>query len=184
LKLTKRDKKVVAFGVFIAGLILIKLLVLPVLERTKEMDEAVAAKKVLLEKYLSSMEDESMLKAKKEDLAKVLAKVEKQRLLKASTPVLAGARLQSIVKNSMRARGVEIRSIKIEKVRDAGQYKVVGLRIVSNSDLESLVDVIFDIENRDEALFIDYLNLRRQGRGDSPILRSELGFEAFFRPKT
>jgi general secretion pathway protein M len=80
--------------------------------------------------------------------------------LKADTPALAGAELQNQVKQVVEAQGGKLTSTQILKVADEEGATRVSIRVRMTGDTETLLNVLYGLENGQPLLFLDNLSVR------------------------
>lgn len=134
--------------------------IIPLIEKTRKMEEEIALKKKVLLKYSEFLQRR---KAIEEELARVQKKHEgiHQSLLTGETPQLSAAHLQEIVKRLLEKNGITIRGFRILEPKDLSIYQRISIHIDFNpvNSLLSLIQFIHDIESNEKALLISEMDL-------------------------
>jgi type II secretory pathway component PulM len=154
----------------------IKLLVFPLIERGKLMEESIQAKKGLLKRYQEALRKIPQLELRRSALKEGIESHE-GILLVGKTPTLSSAELQSILEKMVKQRGAKIKSVKTLKAEDLGDYTKIWVEITFTSDVRSLLNFLYDVENYKRSLSIDQMDVHLQGRKGHQRLRTILRVE-------
>jgi type II secretory pathway component PulM len=155
VKLTAREKKVIGFGACVVAAVLIFFAITLLLPNSEKLSQEVDLKKRILLKHRETLSREAIYKARLEQLSGHI-ETYRARLLPGDNPNVAGAALQTILKNFADQSGVEItmKNILPEKKTQDSLTKV-SVKIDTNCNLEQLVQFIATIENYEKFLRID-----------------------------
>ncbi len=155
MKLTAREKRVIAIGACSAAAVLIFFAITLLLPNSEKLSREVDLKKRMLLKQREILSGEAIYKTRLEQLSGHI-ETYRARLLPGNNPNVAGAALQTILKNFADQSGVEItmKNILQEKKTQDSLTKV-SVKIDTNCNLEQLVQFIAAIENYEKFLRID-----------------------------
>jgi type II secretory pathway component PulM len=155
VKITSREKRIIAIGVCVAVAVMIYYAATLLLPDRDSLTQDVTIKKRLLLKQRESLTREELFKKRIDQYRERLQK-EMTLLLPGENPNVAGAELQKILKEFADQSGVEITQKNIlpeKKVQDL--LTKVSVRIDTNCNLEQLVQFMTAIENHEKYLKIE-----------------------------
>jgi hypothetical protein len=155
VKLTAREKRIIGFGTCVVAAVLIYFAITLLLPNSENLSQKVDLKKRMLLKQRETLSHEALYKARMEQFSGHVEKY-KARLLPGDNPNVAGAELQTILKNFADQSGVEItmKTILQEK-KTQDLLTKVSVKIDTNCNLDQLVQFLAAIENYDKFLRID-----------------------------
>jgi len=155
VKINSRDKRIIIIGICAAAAIMIYYAATLLLPDRESLVQDVSLKKKMLLRQRETLTREEYYKKRIEQYSARLEK-EMALLLPGDNPNVAGAELQTILKNFADQSGVEITSKNIlqeRKVQDL--LTKVSVRIDTNCNLEQLVQFMTAIENYEKYLKIE-----------------------------
>ncbi len=155
MKITTREKRIIAIGVCVAVGVMIYYAASLLLPDRESLTQDVTLKKRMLLKQRESLTREELFKKRLDQYSGRLQK-EMALLLPGENPNVAGAELQKILKEFADQSGVEITQKNIlpeKKVQDL--LTRVSVRIDTNCNLEQLVQFMTAIENYEKYLKIE-----------------------------
>lgn len=140
--------------------LIVTVVVLPLREEMKKMEEETSVKKMTLAKYSQFLQNR---KAVEEELDRTRKQYDsfQQRLLIGETPQLAAANLQEMVKKALDRNGMTIRGFRILEPKDGQFYLRISIHIDFNpvNNMLSLIQFIHDLEHQDKDLIISEMDL-------------------------
>jgi general secretion pathway protein M len=175
--------------VLLAGLALVRLLVLPVLAAWQETAASIEQSQTLLQRYRA-------LAAQRPQLERELgnqrrAEIANVAYLQGESDALASAALQDQVRAIITRAGGELRSTQILPVEPAGPETSVrraSLRLQLAVDVEGLQQLLYELETSEPYLFVEDLNIREQRlrrlrdeEEEAPILDVSLEVSGYMR---
>jgi hypothetical protein len=155
VKLTSREKRIILIGICVVAGVLIYYAMTLLLPNRENLLQTVGLKKRMLLKQRETLSREDIYKTRMEQYSKQFEK-DLTRLLPGDNPNVAGAGLQTILKDFADRNGVEIIQKNIlqeRKVQDL--LTKVSVRIDTKCNLEQLVQFLAAIENYEKYLKID-----------------------------
>jgi len=154
VKLNAREKRIILIGACVAAAVLIYFgitLMLP----SGNLAQSVELKKKMLIRQRETLSREGIYKARVEQLRGTL-EAYRMRLLPGDNPNVAGAALQTILKDFADQSGVEITQKNIlQDKKTSDLLTKVSVKIDTNCNLEQLVQFMSAIENYEKHLRID-----------------------------
>ncbi len=178
--MSRRERRLAFAALVVAAFVIFKLMVTPLLERRRSLDESLEAKSELIARYEDVLQGVEGLKTEQKRLVEIIDELERS-LLSATTPTLASAELQSILEGLARQRGVRVQSVKTLRPEDSGDYTKILVEITLSSEIRPLLELLYDIENHPRTLSIVQMNIRPMGRGENQALRTVLRVRAGLR---
>jgi hypothetical protein len=125
-----------------------------------EMEDAAAIKAGALQKYMTVIADKPRIEAKLTALREV-RKAENSKMIEGQTPSVAAAALQSTVNILITSRGGTISSERVEKLEEAGKFKIITVTIDAVlPDTRALGDTLYAIESQTPSLVVRELDAR------------------------
>jgi hypothetical protein len=153
--MTARNKRILTIGACVAAAVLIYFAITLVLPNSENLSQAVDLKKRMLLRQRETLSREAIYKTR---LAQFRGHLEtyRTRLLPGDNPNVAGAELQTILKNFADQSGVEITQKNIlQEKKTQDLLTKVSVKIDTKCNLEQLVQFISAIENYEKHLRID-----------------------------
>jgi hypothetical protein len=159
VKLTAREKRVIGFGACVIAAVMIYFAISLLLPNSENLSKEVDFKKRMLLKQRETLSREAIFKTRLEQLSGHI-ETYRARLLPGDNRNVAGAALQTILKDFADQSGVEItmKNILQENSQDKktqDSLTKVSVKIDTNCNLEQLVQFITTIENYEKFLRID-----------------------------
>jgi type II secretory pathway component PulM len=140
-------------------LILLYLAVIsPLLSLGDSWSESLARRRQILTKYQELLESKAKVVEANQAMKAALARTEAQ-FLSGSSPALASAELQEILKNLAKDHGVQMTSAKVLPPREAGPYLEVPVQIQLTATISQLVTLLYHLEHEKKLLFIPELDI-------------------------
>ncbi len=156
MKLTIREKRIIVIAACVAAAVLIYYVATLVLPTSGDLAQSVDNSKKMLLKQRETLSREANYKLRLEQFKRNL-ETYRTRLLPGDNPNVAGAALQTILKDFADQSGVEITQKNIlppeKKTQDL--LTKISVKIDTNCNLEQLVRFISAIENYEKHLKID-----------------------------
>jgi hypothetical protein len=90
-----------------------------------------------------------------------LAQKSESRLLTGGSSQLAGAKLQNHIKEIVDSQKGTLISVQTLPVQDEEGFQKISIIVVLNTNLDSLMTILYDIEYQTPYLFVDGLDIRR-----------------------
>jgi general secretion pathway protein M len=127
-----------------------------------------------------------------QDLKKEISKVHQSdgTYLPTEASAIASANLQSRIKQMLGESGAELASLQVLPDRKEDQFDRVGIKVRFNSDTRALRHVLYNIENNQPYLFLDYLSVRAirgaagpKSQPDAEKLNVEVDVVGYMRPQ-
>jgi general secretion pathway protein M len=175
--------------VLLAGLALVRLLVLPVLAAYQETAASIEQSQTLLQRYRALAAQRPRLE--EELAAQRKAEVASIAYLEGESDALAAAALQDQVRAVITRAGGELRSTQILPVEAAGPETSVrraSLRLQLAVDVAGLQQLLYELETSEPYLFVDDINIRerrlrrlRDEEGEAPVLDVSLEVSGYMR---
>ena len=155
MKITPREKRIIAIGVCVAMAIMVYYAADWLLPDRQSLEQDVSLKKKMLLRQREILTREGSYR-KRIDQFSGRVQREMALLLPGDNPNVAGAELQKILKDFADQSGVEITQKNILQERNVQNLLTkVSVRIDTNCNLEQLVQFITAIENYEKYLKID-----------------------------
>lgn len=153
-----------------AGLLLILfylVVVNPLLSLEEAWNQELASRSRILTKYQSLLASKSRIIVANKAMKAALARTEVQ-FLSGSSPAVASADLQEILKNLTKEHGVQMTSAKVLPPREAGPYLEVPVQVQLTATTSQLVTLLYHLYHHKKLLFIPDLDINapRWVRGD------------------
>jgi general secretion pathway protein M len=175
--------------VLLAGLALVRLLVLPVLAAYGETAASIEQSQTLLQRYRALAAQRPRLE--EELAAQRKAEVASVAYLEGESDALAAAALQDQVRAIITRAGGELRSTQILPVEAAGPETSVrraSLRLQLAVDVAGLQQLLYELETSEPYLFVDDINIRerrlrrlRDEEEEAPVLDVSLEVSGYMR---
>jgi hypothetical protein len=125
-----------------------------------EMEDAATVKAGTLQKYMTVIADKPRVEAKLIAIRET-RKVENSKMIEGQTPSVAAAALQNTVGILIASRGGTISSERVEKLEDAGKFKIITVTIDAVlPDTRALGDTLYAIEMQTPSLVVRELDAR------------------------
>lgn len=155
MKLTSREKRIIGIGACVAVAVLFYYAVTLALPNSENLTQSVENKKKMLLKQREMLSREALYKSRLQQFNGHL-ETYRMRLLPGDDPNVAGAALQTILKDFADQSGVEITQKNIlQEKKTQDLLTKVSVKIDTNCNLEQLVQFISAIENYEKHLKID-----------------------------
>ena len=127
----------------------------------------------ILTKYQELLESKNKVVEANQTMKAALARTEAQ-FLSGSTPALASAELQEILKNLAKDHGVQMTSAKVLPPREAGPYLEVPVQVQLTATINQLVTLLYHLEHEKKLLFIPDLDINaprwvKGAKEDAPL---------------
>ena len=161
MKVSKREKVILGAGIAVAVAILVYYAATTFLPDQERLLGEVEVQKSLLLRQRTLLAQEEFYATRASETQGGLAQVMTQ-LLPGDNANVAGAELQSILKDYADQNGVEItqkNNLPEQKVPDSDSLVKVSVRITINCNLEGLVSFLTAIENNDKFLKVEELTI-------------------------
>ena len=172
------------FGVIVLSIGLsAKLLLFPLLEDRKSVEESIQAKTALLNKYNAALKKKPELERRRGILKEKIATLE-PLLFTEEFPALVSAALQSTLERMIKQRGGAIKSMKTLKSEDLGNYAKIWVEIIFTSEIRPFLDVLYDMAEHPKSLSIVKMDVHFQERKARQKLRILIKVEAGMENKT
>ena len=166
MNISKRDKKFLTVGAVALLLYLVaNYVVMPFLEREREIREGTEQKEVTLEKF-------EKIIAGRAEVEKQLVQVKRKqtqlnsKLLTGSTPSLAAAEMQKMLEKISATHDLELKSVKVQDGEKQGDLLTIPLEIRLQTDLERTRKFLADIEKNQKYLIVPSLKISIQNQRD------------------
>jgi hypothetical protein len=125
-----------------------------------EMEDTAAVKASTLQKYMAVIADKPRIEEKLIARSEV-RKAENAKIIEGQTPSVAAAALQNTVGILIASRGGTISSERVEKLEEAGKFKIITVTIDAVlPDTRALADTLFAIETQTPSLVVRELDAR------------------------
>ncbi len=174
MKLNPREKRIIFIGVCIVAGVLIYYAITSLLPDTQNLTQEVNLKKKMLLKQRETLLREDFYKTRLDQCRKQFDK-DLTRLLPGDNPNVAGAQLQTILKDFADQSGVEIIQKNIlpeKKIQDL--LIKVSVRIDTKCNMEQIVQFLGAIENYEKYLRIDEFTIFGSSFGSGTQRRVEI----------
>ena len=166
MNISKRDKKFLTVGAVAFLLYLVvNYVVMPFLEREREIREGTEQKEVTLEKF-------EKIIAGRAEVEKQLVQVKRKqtqlnsKLLTGSTPSLAAAEMQKMLEKISATHDLELKSVKVQDGEKQGDLLTIPLEIRLQTDLDRTRKFLADIEKNQKYLIVPSLKISVQNQRD------------------
>jgi Tfp pilus assembly protein PilO len=139
--------------------------VMPFLEREREIREGTEQKEVTLEKF-------EKIIAGRAEVEKQLVQVKRKqtqlnsKLLTGSTPSLAAAEMQKMLEKISATHDLELKSVKVQDGEKQGDLLTIPLEIRLQTDLDRTRKFLADIEKNQKYLIVPSLKISVQNQRD------------------
>jgi type II secretory pathway component PulM len=147
----------------------------PLLGLEDSWSQDLAQKRQLLAKYQSLIQSKAQVMQANKAMKAALARTESQ-FLSGSSPAVASADLQEILKNLTREHGVQLTSTKVLQPREAGPYLEVPVQVQLSGNVGQLLTILYHLEHHKKLLFIPDLEInaprwmaRAAAKKDAPL---------------
>jgi hypothetical protein len=139
----------------------------PLLSLEEAWNQELASRSRILAKYQDLLASKNRVIAANKAMKAALARTEGQ-LLSGSSPAVASADLQEILKNLTKQHGVQMTIAKVLPPREAGPYLEVPVQVQLTATVSQLVPLLFHVYHHKKLLFIPDLdiNASRWVRGE------------------
>lgn len=170
--------------ILIGGLVVLvaKLVVLPLLESQREVQQALVQKRRALSRYEEYIRSGKDIE---EELKQVTqqAEIVQSKLLPGETPQIIAANLQEILKKLSEKNGVQIRSFRIGEPKETPFYLKIPVTIEINPTraMASLTFFLYDIENYEKFLLISDLDVTAPNLRNPTEVQGSLTVTGFTR---
>jgi type II secretory pathway component PulM len=155
VKLTSRERRIIIAGACVVLAVLVYYAITLALPNSENLTQRVETKKKILLKHREALSREVVYKARLQQFSGNLEEY-RTRLLPGDNPNVAGAALQTILKDFADQSGVEITQKNIlQEKKTPDLLTKVSVKIDTNCNLEQLVQFISAIENYQKHLRID-----------------------------
>jgi general secretion pathway protein M len=155
-----RARRVAAIALFI---LLTLLIIAAVAVPSWFLYQRYQEKEAMMTRQLSSYTALNQLRPKMMQAVEALkAKETKKYFLKGTTPGLAGADLQDVVKALIESNNARVFSAQLLPHKDDNGYRLVAATISMSSTIQNLRQVLYAIESREPYLTIDNISIRSQ----------------------
>jgi type II secretory pathway component PulM len=153
-----------------AGLLVILfylVVVSPLLSLEEAWNQELASRSRILAKYQTLLASKNRVIAANKAMKAALNRTEVQ-FLSGSSPAVASADLQEILKNLTKEHGVQMTSAKVLSPREAGPYFEVPVQVQLTATTSQLVTLLYHLYHHKKLLFIPDLDINapRWVRGD------------------
>ncbi len=166
MNISKRDKKFLTVGaVTLLLYLVVNYVVMPFLEREREIREGTEQKEVTLEKF-------EKIIAGRAEVEKQLVQVKRKqtqlnsKLLTGSTPSLAAAEMQKMLEKISATHDLELKSVKVQDGEKQGDLLTIPLEIRLQTDLDRTRKFLADIEKNQKYLIVPSLKISVQNQRD------------------
>ena len=133
---------------------------IPFLEKSRQVHDEIEMKVWMLNKYLDIQDGLDELEKKYDEIIKARKEVN-AKMLKGKTSSLAGAELQNIIKDIIKAKEGSITSERINNAEDRGGIKVVSVRLDAElKNTSTLHEILYEMASRTPTIVIDNLEIR------------------------
>jgi type II secretory pathway component PulM len=140
-------------------LILVYLAVVsPLLSLEEAWSQELASRSQILSKYQKLLESKNRVIEANKAMKAALTRTEGQ-FLSGSSPAVASADLQEVLKNLTKEHGVQMTSAKVLPPREAGPYLEVPVQVRLAATINQLVTLLYHLEHHKKLLFIPELDI-------------------------
>jgi type II secretory pathway component PulM len=139
-------------------LLLYLAVVSPLLSLEESWSQELRHRTLILTKYQNLLGSKNRVIKANKTLKAALVRVEAQ-FLSGSSPAVASADLQEILKNLAKDHGVQMTSAKVLQPREAGPYLEVPVQVQMTASISQLVTLLYHLEHEKKLLFIPELNI-------------------------
>jgi type II secretory pathway component PulM len=140
-------------------LILVYLAVVsPLLSLEEAWSQELASRSRILSKYQKLLESKNRVIEANKAMKAALTRTEGQ-FLSGSSPAVASADLQEVLKNLTKEHGVQMTSAKVLPPREAGPYLEVPVQVRLAATINQLVTLLYHLEHHKKLLFIPELDI-------------------------
>jgi hypothetical protein len=130
----------------------------PLLSLEESWSQELRHRTLILTKYKNLLGSKNRVIEANKTLKAALVRVEAQ-FLSGSSPAVASADLQEILKNLTKDHGVQMISAKVLQPRKAGLYLEVPVQVQLTASISQLVTLLYHLEHGKKLLFIPELNI-------------------------
>jgi type II secretory pathway component PulM len=130
----------------------------PLVSLEDAWNQELASHNRILVKYQNLLASKSRIIAANKAMKAALARTEAQ-FLSGSSPAVASADLQEILKNLTKENGVQMTSAKVLPPREAGPYLEVPIQVQLVATTGQLVSLLFHVYHHKKLLFIPDLDI-------------------------
>lgn len=144
----------------------------PLLSLEESWGRELRRRTLILSKYDKLLDSKKRVLEAHQALKAALARTENQ-FLSGSSPAVASAELQEILKNLAKVHGIQMTSAKVLQPREAGPYLEVPVQVRLAATITQLVTLLYHLEHAKKLLFIPELHItapRRVKKGKSEAL--------------
>jgi type II secretory pathway component PulM len=140
----------------------------PLLSLEDSWNQELVNRNKLLSKYQSLLNSKNRVIQANKAMKAALTRTESQ-FLSGSSPSVASADLQEILKNLAKDQGVQMTSAKVLPPREAGLYLEVPVQVELTATINQLVTLLYHLEHHKKLLFIPDLDINapRMVRGEN-----------------
>jgi type II secretory pathway component PulM len=130
----------------------------PLLNLMDSWNQELVNRNRILSRYQNLLKSKSRVIEGNKAMKAALTRTESQ-FLSGSTPAVASADLQEILKNLAKEQGVQMTSTKVLSPREAGTYLEVPVQVELTATINQLVTLLYHLEHHKKLLFIPDLDI-------------------------
>jgi general secretion pathway protein M len=145
----------------------------PLLNLGESWSQTLFRRSQILTKYQDLLASKNKVVSANQTMKAALARTEAQ-FLSGSSPAVASAELQEILKNLVKVHGVQMTSAKVLPPREAGPYLEVPVQVQLTATISQLVSLLYLLEHEKKLLFIPDIDINaprwaKGEKGDAPL---------------
>ena len=177
-KFSRNGRRAIALLIlFTLIAIVVAVTLLPLQTALVSYDESIAELEFRLQKYTKMAQLETPLQAQLEALTS--KRESEEGLLEGESQAIAGANLQALFKQIVQNAGGRLESTQILPGSASGVIDWIGIRAQFSGDIETLQQVLHDIEFNKPILFVDKIEIRtkrirRSRRNTAPTEQAQI----------
>lgn len=130
----------------------------PLLSLEDAWSQELANRSRILSKYQSLLKSKNQVIEANKTMKAALTRTESQ-FLSGTSPAVASAELQEILKSLAKEQGVQMTSAKVLPPREAGTYLEVPVQVELAATINQLVTLLYHLEHHKKLLFIPDLDI-------------------------
>lgn len=130
----------------------------PLLNLEESWGQELTRRSQILTKYQNLLASKTRGVEANQAMKAALTRTEAQ-FLSGSSPAVASAELQEILKNLAKVHGVQMTSAKVLQPREAGPYLEVPVQVQMTATVTQLVTLLYHLEHDKKLLFIPELDI-------------------------
>lgn len=180
-QLSTRERSIIGVAIAIAVIyIAVNYVFTPVKDSFDQKKEQLQSREQLLKRYEHLVETSSGTREKLQKIASIESAID-TALLKGSSPDLANAELQGIVKDIAKKADIQFTRITPSKTIEEMGFTQISLKLPFTGNIKQISKFLYEVEVSPYLLNISSLSIRNVRRQNKDELRVEMELSAYIR---